>query len=523
MKKRKKNRSSQIIETFPINSHFVEANSTNISLHNPLSVKNKKITRLGEPLYSNDLVSWGYLKSKFLDKNDKETGYLSTKGGRMNGEINIGNFSIKKVQFPMEDKNAPRTIEQLPDKEKNSAINAASVINTVSAIENDSYLNQVENTIRELNPNIEKLENLLGIKSPPEPDNETSSPLEGMTLAISDPGLKRVSKTNSSQIDMELHATTKANETIEIPYVAVAGDKMSGNLDMGGKSVRGLPMSPQKEFDAASLGYLRTKFACGGCIMRGNLSLSKKSDNATPTYSKMSGSIINLKTPTTTESHYASNLEFIKQRLPGPKFSFMSVINEGITYILENGLFNWGVGVNNQSPDIYKYTSALGTALQLRPNVFYTLYWTAIVSINLPEEIKNESKKKASNKVLYDIAPTETTRSYGKLTLKLMAPIIPEKTKDANKKRSPDPDTGETAPIPEPEPDASIIATYPINECSISLSCQIPIPPTSLNSSQTERNSGIYSLYLEFDSSVKIEYSNWNLLVRPFPLNYTPS
>lgn len=399
------------------------------------------------------------------------------------------------------------------NKDKTCAINAESVNDTVTAIQNDSYLDKVENTIQKLEPDVKKLEDLLGIKAP-ESNSETPSSPEDTRLIrlINRLDLEGISETNYAR------ATNESSQTTEIPYVAVTGDKMSGDLNMGGKSIRGLPMSPQKGSDAASLGYLRELFACGGCVMQGDISLSKTPDNTAPTYySTTSGNITNLRTPTIIESHHAANLEFIKQKLPGPKFPFVSVINQETTYILQNGNFNWGVGINNQSSEVHKYASISGTEVQLKPNALYTFYWTAIVSINLPEE--DESKKEKNTAIPDDALSIETTTSHGKLTLKLMAPVALEETKTANKTRSPDPDTGETAPLPESTPDASIIATYPIGKHPVSLSCQIPIPLTSFNSSQTKRTSDVYSLYLEFDSSVKIEYSNWNLLVRPFPQN----
>lgn len=89
MKKRKKNYSTQI-KTSSTDSIFIETNSTSISVKKKLNMRGHKITNSGQPTYEDDIVSLGYLRSKFLDRKDEKTGYLPTKGGSMNGEINMG-------------------------------------------------------------------------------------------------------------------------------------------------------------------------------------------------------------------------------------------------------------------------------------------------------------------------------------------------------------------------------------------------------------------------------------------------
>ncbi|WP_213357802.1 hypothetical protein [Chlamydiifrater phoenicopteri] len=527
MKKNEKKTLDKTIEPYATeNPDLVEANSSNISINQELDMKTHKISNLGEPLYNKDLVSLGYLKSKFLKKDDPETGYLATKGGEMFGEINMGNNCIEKVNFPITGTEGDLADpKEMSDEEKVSAINAKSVQDTVKAIKDDSYLKEVDEIVKELEEKVKKLEDLLNIKAPPEPEPEPEpeppAAVSSKIKSLSRKAKKLLSKTSLKVFPIKpqsLKMTLEETSGTAVPYVAVTGDTMSGDLDMNGQSVRGLPASPKQESDAASLGYIRTKFACGGCKMKGDITLSKDS-GPTGTYSSTeAGNILNLKTPTISESTHASNLEFIKQRLPGPVFSYMSVTNEAKTYILKDGSFSWGVGVNNQSSESYKYASVSGTALQLKPEALYTLYWTAIISINLPKEDTapgGDGAGDSGDAALLEGSPTPT---HGTVTLKLMAPVVPEEP-PSQLFSEPDSENGETAPEPEPEPEAKIIMVHPVNDSAVSISCQIPIPLSieETGTAGATKTSDPYSLYLTFDSSVKVEYSSWNLLIRPFP------
>ncbi|WP_348664195.1 hypothetical protein [Chlamydiifrater volucris] len=512
MKKRKKNHSTQI-KTFSTNSNFMEATSASISIKKKLDMRENKITNLGQPTYEEDIVSLGYLRSKFLDKKDEKTGYLPTEGGNMHGEISMGGSCIKNVQFPVEEKKYyPKTIKKLSEQEKNSAVNAVSVLRTINTIKDDSYLNQVDQVIQELQPKVKVLEDLLRVEPPPGDETNSDSVPE-----LPPPQISRWFRERKEETLNRSYPFSVTQKNNEVPYVKTTGDSMTGDLKMNGGSVYGLPASPQKETDAVSLGYLRTKFACGGCIMQGPIALSSKTSDPTALSNFLTlstGNIINLRTPSTTELSHGSNLEFIKHRLPGANSSFLSTINESKAYVLKNGNFIWGVGINQQSPESYKYASISGTSLQLKPHALYTLYWTAIVSINSSNlaESRKDSQKAVSS---LSLKANETT-NQGKLTLKLMAPL--SSTKDPESiinKTTPDPDTGETPPEPKPEPIASITTTYSFEDSFVSLSSQIPLSITASQNPETMGNTDTYSLYLEFSSSVKIEYSSWNLLIRP--------
>ncbi|WP_213319041.1 hypothetical protein [Chlamydiifrater volucris] len=509
MKKEKKNHPIQT-KTFSTNCSSIEVNSTNISLGKKLDMKKKKITKIGQPAYEEDIVPLGYLRSKFIDKKDKETGYLPTKGGNMHGEINMGGERIKNIQFPIEEKKlCSKTIKELPEKERTSAVNVVSVLETVNAIKEDPYLDKVEEVIEKLQPKIKKLEDLLKIESPPPLENKINPTPELSSFKIS-----RCKEEKTTLKEISLSSTA---ENREAPYVKMTGDSMTSNLKMGDKSIRGLPASPQKETDAISLSYLRKKFACGGCVMQGPINLSPKNPNPIAFSDSLTSSIArinNLKTPSITEASYASNLEFIKQRLPGESSSFISMINESKTYVLKDGNFAWGIGVNNQSSESYKYASISGTSLQLKPRALYTLCWTAIISINSTDFL--ESEKDSNNTPSTFLLETDEPPKQGKLMLKLMPPLSSlESPKFIINKTTPDPDTGETPPEPKPKPIASTTIAYPSKDSFVSLSCQVPLPIT-FSAAPEMKNTDTYSLYLEFDSSVKIEYSSWNLLIRPF-------
>ncbi|AZU10559.1 hypothetical protein [Chlamydia psittaci] len=235
------------VETNP--ALFTLTGST-ITSTKPIDMNNQNISGLAAPKQNSDAVSLDYLQSNYVSKTDPNSGYLSTKGGTMSGNINMGGNSITNVKMP-DATGESKTLDP------SAAATVGYVMATANTVTNNPDINEAVTKLSGISSKVSVIEAALGIppsqEAPPEGE-EPEEPAPDTSL-----------------------------------FVSISGSTMSGDLDMGNNAVKNIKTPTEANpKDAANVEYVQSKISTPqigflGNTITGSTSVTDYFDWKTPT------------------------------------------------------------------------------------------------------------------------------------------------------------------------------------------------------------------------------------------------
>ncbi len=215
----------------------------------PIDMNSQNISGLAAPKQNSDAVSLDYLQSNYVSKTDPNSGYLSTKGGTMSGNINMGGNSITNVKMP--------DAKELKALDQSAAATVGYVMQMADTVTNNSEINTAVTKLSDISSKVSVIEAALGIppsqEAPPEGE-EPEEPAPDTSL-----------------------------------FVRISGSTMSGDLDMGSHAVKNIKTpSDSNPKDAANVEYVQSKITTPqigflGNTITGSTSVTDYFDWKTPT------------------------------------------------------------------------------------------------------------------------------------------------------------------------------------------------------------------------------------------------
>ncbi|WP_041460223.1 hypothetical protein [Chlamydia psittaci] len=164
----------------------------------PIDMNSQNISGVADPKQNSDAVSLGYLQSNYVSKTDPNSGYLSTQGGTMSGDINMSGNSIINVKMP-EQSGTLRSLNL------SAAATVGYVMETANTVTNNPKINEAVQKISDVSGKVSIIEAALGIppsqETPPEevpPESEEPTPDTSLFVKIS-------GSTMSGDLDMTNH------------------------------------------------------------------------------------------------------------------------------------------------------------------------------------------------------------------------------------------------------------------------------------------------------------------------------
>ncbi|WP_349821368.1 hypothetical protein ABCH17_04875 [Chlamydia abortus] len=174
----------------------------------PIDMNKQNISGLAEPKQNSDAVSLDYLQSNYVSKTDPDSGYLSTKGGTMSGNINMGGNSITNVKMP-EANAESKSLDQ------SAAATVGYVMQMADTVTNNSEINEAVTKLSGISNKVSVIEAALGIppsqEAPPEgeePEPEEPAPDTSLFVSIS-------GSTMSGDLDMTNHAVKNVKTPLD--------------------------------------------------------------------------------------------------------------------------------------------------------------------------------------------------------------------------------------------------------------------------------------------------------------------
>ncbi|CAG9046626.1 hypothetical protein NVRI1_00990 [Chlamydia abortus] len=174
----------------------------------PIDMNKQNISGLAAPKQNSDAVSLDYLQSNYVSKSDPDSGYLSTKGGTMSGNINMGGNSITNVKMP------EATVE-LKSLDQSAAATVGYVMQMAETVTNNPEINDAVTKLSGISSKVSVIEAALGIppsqEAPPEgeePEPEEPAPDTSLFLSIS-------GSTMSGDLDMNNHAVKNVKTPLD--------------------------------------------------------------------------------------------------------------------------------------------------------------------------------------------------------------------------------------------------------------------------------------------------------------------
>lgn len=206
------------------NTALFTLTGSTITSTKPIDMNNQNISGLAAPKQNSDAVSLDYLKSNYVSKTDSNSGYLSTKGGTMSGNINMGGNSITNVKMP--ETKESKALDQ------SAAATVGYVMQMANQVTNNSEINEAVTKLSGISNKVSVIEAALGI--PPSQE----APPEGEEPEPEEPAP-----------DTSL-------------FVSISGSTMSGDLDMGNNAVKNIKTpSDSNSRDAANVEYVQSKIS----------------------------------------------------------------------------------------------------------------------------------------------------------------------------------------------------------------------------------------------------------------------
>ncbi|AGE74999.1 hypothetical protein AO9_02185 [Chlamydia psittaci Mat116] len=232
------------------NTALFTLTGSTITSTKPIDMNSQNISGLAAPKQNSDAVSLDYLQSNYVSKTDPNSGYLSTKGGTMSGNINMGGNSITNVKMP-EATGEPKALDQ------SAAATVGYVMQTANTVINNPSINEAVNKLSGISSQVSIIEAALGIppsqEAPPtEPEPEEPAP------------------------DTSL-------------FVRISGSTMSGDLNMDNHAVKNIKTPLDTDLkDAANVEYVQSKISTPqigflGNTITGSTSVTDYFDWKTPT------------------------------------------------------------------------------------------------------------------------------------------------------------------------------------------------------------------------------------------------
>ncbi|WP_366223800.1 hypothetical protein [Chlamydia buteonis] len=189
----------------------------------PIDMNSQNISGVANPKQNSDAVSLGYLQSNYVSKTDPNSGYLSTQGGTMSGNINMNGNSIINVKMP-EQSGTLRSLNP------SAAATVGYVMETANTVTNNQEINDAVQKISDVSGKVSIIEAALGIPpSQEKPPEEEQPPVE------------------EPAPDTSL-------------FVKISGSTMSGDLDMTNHTVKNVKTpTGSNPKDAANVEYVQSK------------------------------------------------------------------------------------------------------------------------------------------------------------------------------------------------------------------------------------------------------------------------
>ncbi|QXE27174.1 hypothetical protein [Chlamydia buteonis] len=189
----------------------------------PIDMNSQNISGVADPKQNSDAVSLGYLQSNYVSKTDPNSGYLSTQGGTMSGNINMNGNSIINVKMPEQS-------ETLRSLNPSAAATVGYVMSTADTVTNNPQINEAVQKISDVSGKVSIIEAALGIPpSQEKPPEEEQPPVE------------------EPAPDTSL-------------FVKISGSTMSGDLDMTNHTVKNVKTpTDSNPKDAANVEYVQSK------------------------------------------------------------------------------------------------------------------------------------------------------------------------------------------------------------------------------------------------------------------------
>ncbi|EPP35634.1 hypothetical protein CP10139811_0032 [Chlamydia ibidis] len=287
------------------NQAIFTVSEQSITSMKPVNMNKNKITNIKDPTDPKDAVNKKYLNTNCVSVNisAKATGFLPTTGGTMSGNIVMNNNKITNVSLATTTSPTPeggaRSGETTTTIDPNCLATVDYVIQKATEIQNNSQISEAISAMSSISGRIAALEQMVGIAPPPPPGSENQQPPP---------------------------STQEAPEPV---FVKVAGDTMTGNLDLSGTQ-----------------------------------------------------SMLNLETPTNDESQTVANVEYVQAKITTPQVGFASNLN-GKKKEKEN-YFVWmsnnnDVRQNPISNTCFTLTSEEKTLQVLKPGIMFLSFlvdWT---------------------------------------------------------------------------------------------------------------------------------------------------
>ncbi|SFW07978.1 Uncharacterised protein [Chlamydia abortus] len=199
----------------------------------PIDMNKQNISDLAAPKQNSDAVSLDYLQSNYVSKSDPDSGYLSTKGGTMSGNINMGGNSITNVKMP--------DAKELKSLDQSAAATVGYVMQMANTVTNNSEISDAVSKLSGISSKVSVIEAALGI--PPSQEN---------------PPEEEVPEPEEPAPDTSL-------------FVSISGSTMSGDLNMDNHAVKNVKTPLDTDLkDAANVEYVQSKISTPQIRFLGN-------------------------------------------------------------------------------------------------------------------------------------------------------------------------------------------------------------------------------------------------------------